>query len=225
MADTTKRRRPSIKKIIGITLIIAGLVVLLYVPATWVWSYFIQRGLPAEFDRQTAAAVSMNQDVLEGLQGAADSEKLMQLALAFRAGLQSEQTIARIEIPRIGVNDIVVEGTHEGALLKGPGHLEETPLPGMRGNFAVAGDRVLYGGPFLNLDDVENNDEIILQTPYGSFRYTVVNKEITVPEDVSILQPVEGQELITLITCDPPWDTSHRLIIQGRLVEATVAET
>ena len=79
--------------------------------------------------------------------------------------LQSEQTIARIEIPSIGVNDIVVEGTHEGALVKRPGHLEETPLLGMRGNFAIAGDRVLYGGPFLNLDEVKNNDEIMLQTP------------------------------------------------------------
>lgn len=224
MAEETKKSRPSLKKIIGIALIVAGLAVLLYVPATWAWSYIVQRGLPAEFDRQTAAAVSMNQEVLDGLQGAADAEKLNQLAATFRAGLQNEQTIARIEIPRIGVNDIVVEGTNEGALLKGPGHLVETPLPGMGGNFAVAGDRVLYGGPFLNLDEVENNDEIILQTPYGNFNYTVVNKAITVPEDVSMLQPVVGQELITLITCDPPWDTSHRLIIQGRLTNASLLE-
>lgn len=225
MTDKTKKRRPSLKRIIGILLILGGLVVLLYVPATWAWSYIVQRGLPAEFERQTAAAVSMNQEVLDGLQGAADAEKLRELATVFRSNLQNEQTIARIEIPKIGVNDIVVEGTNEGALLKGPGHLEETPLPGMGGNFAVAGDRVLYGGPFLNLDEVENNDEIIVQTPYGTFRYTVVNKAITVPDDVSMLQPDPGgKELITLITCDPPWDTSHRLIIQGRLDQATIAE-
>ena len=225
MATETKKLKPSLKKIIGIGLMLVGLAVLLYVPATWGWSYMVQRGLPAEFERETAAAMTLNQEVLDGLQNAVDEEKLMQLAEAYRSGLQSEQTIARIEIPSIGVNDIVVEGTHEGALVKGPGHLEETALPGMAGNFAVAGDRVLYGGPFLNLDDVENNDEILLQTPYGNFRYTVVNKTITVPDDVSMLQPVQGQELITLITCDPPWDTSHRLIIQGRLTEATVTET
>ena len=93
----------------------------------------------------------------------------------------------------------------------------------MRGNFAVAGDRVLYGGPFLKLNDVDINDEIYLRTPYGDFSYVVMNKVIIDPDDVSLLQPVPNDELITLITCDPPWGTSHRLIIQGRLIDATVA--
>ena len=216
-------RKTSRKKIIGIILILAGLAVLLYVPSTWALSYYLQRGQSEDFEQERMAAVAINQDVLGNLTGAAESEKLMQLAESFKASLQGRQIIASIEIPRIGLNDIVVEGTDESSLKRGPGHLEETPLPGMRGNFAVAGDRVLYGGPFLKLNDVDINDEIYLRTPYGDFSYVVMNKVIIDPNDVSLLQPVPNDELITLITCDPPWSTSHRLIIQGRLIDATVA--
>jgi sortase A len=218
-----RKRKTSFRKIIGILLILAGIGVLLYVPSTWLWSYYLQRGLAEDFQQERVAAVAVNQDALANLAGAAESEKLMQLAEAFKASLKSQQTIAQIEIPRIGLNDIVVEGTDESSLRRGPGHLEETPLPGMRGNFSVAGDRVLYGAPFLNLDDVEMDDEIFLKTTYGDFSYLVTNKAIIDPDDVSLLQPVPGQELITLITCDPPWDTSHRLVIQGRLIDASVA--
>lgn len=222
--DKLKKRKLSTRKIIGITLIIAGLVVLLYIPATWVWGYIVQRGLPDDFARETAAAQSLSQELLDKLADAAEADKIKELAAAFRSRLQTEQTIAQLEIPGIGVNSIVVEGTHDAALRKGPGHLEETPLPGMNGNFAVAGDRVLWGGPFLNLDDVKEGDEIFVKTPYAKFRYEVHFTTRTTPEDVSVLQPVEGMEVITLITCDPPWDTSHRLIIQGKLVDASLLE-
>jgi sortase A len=216
-----KKRRFSIRKILGITLIVAGLALLLYVPATWLWGYIVQRNLPGEFDRETAAALPLNQDVLNGLKGAADAEKLKELAIAFQSRLTHEQTIAKLEIPKIGVNAIVVEGTDDAALRKGPGHLEETGLPGMTANFSVAGDRVLWGGPFLNLDDVSEGDQVIVTTTYGRFEYEVYHTDRIVPEDVSVLQPT-GEEIITLITCDPPWDTSHRLIVQARCTNASL---
>lgn len=216
-------KKRSLFKKLGMLLIILGLLVLLYVPATWLWGYIEQRGLRGDFERESAAAISMNQTVLDKLHGAAELEKLKQLALAHKVNLRSEQTIALLEIPKIGVNVIVVEGTGDGSLRKGPGHLEETPLPGMGGNFAVAGDRVLYGGPFLNLDELAAGDEIFLKTSYGRFNYTVADSHLTTPEDVSILNS-SGSEVITLITCDPPWDTSRRLVVQGKLVSALLLE-
>jgi sortase A len=106
-------------------------------------------------------------------------------------------------------------------LLKGPGHLEETMMPGMPGNFAVAGDRVLYGAPFLKLNDLETGDEMQVTTTYGGFTYRVTDKHITVPEDLSVLDS-NGREVITLITCDPPWDTSQRIIIRADCVSASL---
>ena len=213
-----------ILKIIGILLIIGGLGVLLYVPGTWVLGYFAQRGLPGEFDQESASALALNQSVLDKMQGAAEIEKLRELAKAFQKQLSSEQTIARLEIPRIGINAVVVEGTTDGSLRKGLGHMEGTPLPGMGENFSVAGDRVLYGAPFLNLDDLSEGDEIKVKTTYGQFIYNVASTKITDPEDTDILK-FPGFEAITLITCDPPWDTSHRLIVQGKLVSARLLES
>jgi sortase A len=220
----SEKSRPAITKILGIALILVGLAVLLYVPSTWFWSYMVQRNLPEDFERETAAASSMNQEVLDKLHNVDEVEQLMQLAEAYKSRLTSEQTVAQLEIPSIGLNDIVVEGSDDAAFRKGPGHLEETPLPGMKGNFAIAGDRVLYGGPFLNLDDVNINDDVFVRTPYGNFSYTVVSKVITTPDDVSVLKPVPDSETVTLITCDPPWDTSHRLVVQGKLVEASLLD-
>ncbi|MCL4473380.1 MAG: class E sortase [Actinobacteria bacterium] len=208
-------------KVFGIVLIIAGLGVLLYIPATWVMGYFAQRGLPAEFDQESASALSLNQSVLGKMQGAAETEKIRELAKAFQKQLHSEQTIARLEIPRIGINAIVVEGTTDSSLRKGVGHMEDTPLPGMGENFSLAGDRVLYGAPFLNIDDLSEGDDIHVKTTYAEFNYTVVSKRITTPDDTAILNS-PGFEAVTLITCDPPWDTSHRLVVQGKLTSASL---
>lgn len=193
------------------------------VPGSWLLGYVAQRGLDSEFDQESASAMALNQSVIDRMQGAAEVEKLRELARAFQRQLSSEQTIARLEIPRIGVNAVVVEGTTDASLRKGIGHLEDTSLPGIGDNFSIAGDRVLYGAPFLNLDDLADGDEIRVRTTYGTFNYQVVGSKITVPEDTDVLKN-PGYEAITLITCDPPWDTSHRLIVQGKLVSAELLE-
>lgn len=214
--------KPSLKRL-GIILMLLGLVVVLYVPATWLWGWYEQRGLHDDFNQGVVSSLNTNQELIDRLEGQAEWEKIKQLAIAAQASLQTEQTIALLEIPKIGVNAVVVEGTGDGSLRKGIGHLEETPLPGKEGNFALAGDRVLWGGPFLNLDDLGAGDTIMLKTTYAQFEYTVSSSNITVPEDTSVLGGV-GRDQITLITCDPPWSTSNRLIIKGDLVTARLLE-
>lgn len=218
-----KKKRISTRKIIGIVLIIIGLSVVLYVPATWLWSYAVQRGLPDEFSRESADACPFNQEILNNLRDSAEDEKLEELARDIQTRLASEQTIAQLEIPKIGINTIVVEGTSDGALRKGPGHLEETQMPGLGGNFAVAGDRVLWGGPFLNLDEMAVGDQISVITTYGKFEYVVYDTKRVTPDQTNVLAPT-GEEIITLITCDPIWDTSHRLIVHGRCTSASVLQ-
>ncbi len=211
-------------KIAGLILILVGLGFILYIPATWVVGYFEQRSLRGDYAQESADALALNQSILAKLQGAADQDKLRALAVAFRSRLSADQTIGELEIPKIGLDSIVVEGSDDSALHKGPGHLEETPLPGMGGNFVVAGDRVLYGAPFLHLNDIHKGDEIFFHTPYGNFNYTVINHHITQPEDISVLNP-DGSDEITLITCDPIWNTTHRLIVQANLTSASMRQS
>lgn len=217
------RISPKKLSILSILLLItlALFVTVAYVPVTWAMSWWDSRDLQAEFDQESAAALAINQNVLANVSGANDLEKLKLLATEFKKNLHSEQTIAQMEIPQIGLNAIVVEGTGKGSFRKGPGHLEETPLPGLHGNFSIAGDRVLYGAPFLNIDELEPGDEIFIRTTYGKFTYMIVNKEIILPEKVDILDS-NGTDMITLLTCDPPWDTSHRLVIQGVITASSL---
>jgi sortase A len=110
----------------------------------------------------------------------------------------------------------MVEGTGKEPMLLGAGHLEETPLPGMGGNFALAGDRVLYTAPFLRLNQLQKGDDIIIHMPYGDLTYRVESMFNIDPSQVSVLNP-RGYDSITLSTCDPTWQLSTRLIVSARL--------
>src|SRR5262245_26252901 len=81
--------------------------------------------------------------------------------------------VARLEIPRIGVNEIVVAGVGVDDLKKGPGHYPQTPLPGEPGNAAIAGHRTTYGAPFLDIDNLQPGDQIMATTYAGRFVYQV----------------------------------------------------
>jgi len=137
-------------------------------------------------------------------------------ARKFQAGLLTESRIGQIEIPRLGVREWVIQGTSKEALEKGAGHIEGTSIPGLGGNFAIAGDRVLYSAPFLRLDQVAEGDEMLIHMPYADFTYRVEAKTNVAPTEVSVLQP-RGYDSVTLATCDPPWQMQTRIIIFARL--------
>jgi LPXTG-site transpeptidase (sortase) family protein len=120
--------------------------------------------------------------------------------------------VARLEIPSIGVDKVVVSGVLTEDLEHGPGHYPGTPLPGEVGNAGIAGHRTTYGSPFSNLDKLKPHDEIIVTTTAGRFRYVVVGSKIVQPSDASVLAPSTDFRL-TLTTCDPRYSTAHRLVI------------
>jgi sortase A len=126
--------------------------------------------------------------------------------------------IAQIRIPKIGVDDIVVNGVGVEDLRKGPGHYPQTPLPGQRGNAAIAGHRTTYGAPFGNIDQLSAGDEILLRTVQGSFTYRVYSQSVVDPGDVAVLNadPIRPA-IVTLTTCNPKYSASQRLVIQASL--------
>lgn len=125
--------------------------------------------------------------------------------------------IAKIEIPSIGVNRTVVSGISLDQLKRGPGHYPETPMPGQKGNVAIAGHRTTYGQPFHNLDKVEKGDQIILETVQGKFVYEATETIIVKPNQTEILED-KGDNRITLIACHPKYSARERLIVIGKLV-------
>ena len=124
--------------------------------------------------------------------------------------------IAKINIPKIGVNNTVVSGVGLDQLKRGPGHYRETPLPGQKGNSAIAGHRTTYGAPFHNVDKLVIGDEIIVQTMQGTFTYVIDSTKIVKPDEVSVLED-KGDNRITLTACHPKYSLRERIVISGVL--------
>ncbi|HEX7276503.1 MAG TPA: class E sortase [Acidimicrobiales bacterium] len=87
--------------------------------------------------------------------------------------LRPGSPVAYLEIPSIGVKQVVVEGTTAGNLFVGPGHRRDTPLPGQPGVSVVLGRRAAFGGPFARVHRLRAGDLIRATTGQGSFEYRV----------------------------------------------------
>lgn len=132
------------------------------------------------------------------------------------------EPLARIVIPRIGVDKVVVEGVEPEDLRKGPGHFPDTPLPGQDGNAAIAGHRTTYGAPFGDIDRLEPGDEIRVTTVQGEFVYTVAGQRIVQPEQVEVVDDF-GDNRLTLSACHPKFSAAQRIIVWAELQGEPVA--
>jgi sortase A len=131
-----------------------------------------------------------------------------------RPALVEGDAVARLEIPRIGVNEVVVEGVGVSDLKKGPGHYIGTPLPGEAGNAAIAGHRTTYGAPFGDIDKLRPGDEVDVTTYAGRFVYRVTGTQIVPPSDVQVIADTPDNRL-TLTSCHPKYSAAKRMIVSA----------
>ena len=129
--------------------------------------------------------------------------------------------VAIVEIPKINVNKAVVQGVGTEDLKKGPGHYPSTPMPGEKGNAAIAGHRTTYGHPFYDLDALKPGDDIYISTRTGKFHYQVDHSMNVDPHDVAVLDSTPDNRL-TLTTCTPRFSAAQRLIVVSRLIGPAV---
>ena len=124
--------------------------------------------------------------------------------------------IGEIQIARLGVSVMVVQGESEPILQRAVGHLARTALPGSEGNVVLAGHRDTF---FRKLSDINPDDEIVLTTPDGTFHYFVERTNIVEPQDVWVLNPTNDPTL-TLVTCYPfvyVGSAPHRFIVRAAM--------
>ncbi|WP_261133657.1 class D sortase [Bacillus sp. Marseille-Q3570] len=130
----------------------------------------------------------------------------------------SGELVGTVEIPSIDARLPVLEGATLSNLKKGAGHLSGTSSLGQFGNSAIAAHRsYTYGKDFNRLNEVVHGDEIIIKTKDETYTYTVYHTTRVLPDDTSVLASDLSKTIVTLITCDPMKDPTHRLIVQAKL--------
>lgn len=132
-----------------------------------------------------------------------------------------------IEIPKISLRLPIYHGTGDTVLENGVGHLAGTSLPvgGSGTHCVLSGHRGLpTAALFTDLDQLETGDRFYLYVLNQTLCYEVDQIETVLPEEVSDLRAVPGEDYVTLLTCTPYGVNTHRLLVRGHRVQEDNAE-
>ena len=127
--------------------------------------------------------------------------------------------VGRITIPSIGVSKYVVAGVRLKDLERGPGLFPGSPMPGQKGNVAIAGHRTTFGAPFSRIDELRGNERIVLESKDGTFTY-IVNGEpkIVLATDTAVAKTTNPDSAtVTLVSCYPKWTSTKRIVVVATL--------
>jgi sortase A len=127
--------------------------------------------------------------------------------------------IALLEIPAIGLRQVVVEGTSSGDLEAGPGHRRDTVLPGQRGVSLIYGRATTFGGPFGDVPRLRRGQDLTVVTFQGSFTYRVEGVR-RAGDPLPAIKPVTaGGSRLTLVTAegDNPLQPARTVFVDALL--------
>ncbi|MBC7791721.1 MAG: class D sortase [Anaerolineae bacterium] len=127
--------------------------------------------------------------------------------------------LARLIIPRIGLDEIVVEGVDGASLNAGPGHLPGSALPGEPGNSVVSAHRDRH---FSDLDGVTVGDTLVTETLSGRVTWVVSSRRVVARGMPALYETPTA--VLTLTTCWPVryfGSAPDRLLIVARPVQRT----
>ena len=225
LARGWRRRVAIVLGVVGVLLLAEVLVTLVWKePFTAYLTSQTQDDLSKQLDHRRVALQASDQRTLAAI-GNPDErtrKRMGLLAQHLDAAVPDGEALGRVEIPKLGVNYVFVQGTRSGDLEKGPGHYHgDTLLPGQGGTVGIAGHRTTYAAPFREIDDLKAGDKVTVQMPYGRFTYQVVGHRI-VPADYRLAFVSRGAsgagELLVLSACHPLYNASERILVDAKLV-------
>ncbi|WP_338155561.1 class E sortase [Arsenicicoccus dermatophilus] len=163
---------------------------------------------------------------------AAHTELVDELGQDFAQGISEPAKVphgkafAIVRIPALGADYRVplIEGTDRAVLRRGIGHYEGTAMPGQIGNFAIAGHRMTYGGPFRDIERVLPGDRVVVETAQAWYVYKVGPHTLVDPSHIAAIDPMPerpgvkpDRAYITLTACHPKYAAKQRWIVHGVL--------
>lgn len=232
LASPSTKRPGSVRvlRAVGWTLILAGVVVLLYVVyALWFTGFETERAqqnLQQQWMGEPVDGGGVGEPRQEDGGDPGEGRSTPETEEAAISG----DAVAKLEFKRPGSNEqpvtdeplFVVEGVSRDDLARGPGHYPDSAPPGEAGNFAVAGHRTTYGSPFFSLDELREGDEIHVTDPSGQrYVYEFAAREIVSPGAGWVLgdDPLDtDRPTLTLTTCHPRFSAAQRMVVFGEVV-------
>lgn len=185
-------------KIISISLIVIGIIIISYALIAKYWTMHVQNNMISKYEQQIKKVKHKKNNIQP---------------------LSKEEygTIGILVIPKIKLKVAINEGIDLNTLKYAVGHFKNTAMPGQVGNFCIAGHRsYTYGEYFNRLDEIKTGDEMTVQTVKGNFKYKVYNIKVVLPENTQVLDPTTFASM-TLVTCTPLRVGTHRLIVKCKL--------
>jgi LPXTG-site transpeptidase (sortase) family protein len=184
------------RPLLAVALLLAGGVLL----AQPLWSGVLERAAQQELRTPPSAPLLKGPSV-----PAAAARRVVQAVLG---GPQPPPRFARLYIPAIGLDTVVVNGAtmtdYESLMHWGPAHLVNTPNPGAVGNVVILGHRDEYGSPFWFLHRLRSGDAVVLVRHGIAYHYYVTQSWVVRPTETFVVDPLHGVRALTLITCAGP---------------------
>lgn len=129
--------------------------------------------------------------------------------------------VARLVIPRIALDEVIVEGVGRAELNAGPGHMPDTPLPGAPGNAVLSAHRDMH---FRRLGQLRVGDTVTTVSALGAVRWRISERRIVGARARAIF--ATATPTLTLTTCWPMraiGPAPERLLLAAVPLDATPA--
>jgi sortase A len=211
-------------RLAGLVMIVGGVLGLAWSVTVWQWqdpftglyTRWEQRHLAKQYDR-LVTNWRMPASAPAPANSAEARRDVARAAATYRRETHAGQAIGRLVIGRIGLDMVLVDGTDDGSLKRGPGRDLRTYMPGENRLVYIAGHRTTYLAPFSHIEDIRDGDYIKVEVPYGTFTYRATRHVIVRATDMAMLRSPR-HELLRLQACHPRFFATHRYIVDARLV-------
>ena len=175
-------------------------------------------------------AIAYNEAIIPGTSDEAYSQSaLLEASVDYESQLNiaGNGTMGYVEIPKINVNLPIYHGTGNDSLERGVGHLLGSSLPVggesthaiLTGHSGMATKKM-----FTDLEQLSISDVFYLHILDETLAYQVVEINVVLPHDTSLLGIIHGADYCTLVTCTPFGVNTHRLLVRGTRIPYEEAE-
>ncbi|MHB1809884.1 MAG: class E sortase [Solirubrobacteraceae bacterium] len=225
-----RRKRPSrLARPLAWTLIAFGCLALADAIVTIVWqepfsavyASVRQSDLEGELNEIERRAPTLRE--AEALERARDERhRVYVLAREMERKARPGSAIGHIDIPKIGSDFVLIDGTGTSELEAGPGIYSKrsypgVAFPGVPGTTAIAGHRTTFLEPFKHIAELRRGEHIYITMPYARFTYTILGERAVLPTDTGAVIGRTRNTRLVLSSCTPEFTAEKRLLVYARL--------